>query len=91
MLSLSLSENVNFCNAIDGWMDVLRFYAPFNSISVISGRCIDENEGLWQWNSVYGSEDFTSSEDRTRSARSSASPTELPGLMIFWLVGWFWV
>ena len=24
-----------------------------------------------QWNSVYGLEDFTSSEDRTRSARSA--------------------
>ena len=27
-------------------------------------------KGLVQWNSVYGWEDFTSSEDRTRSARS---------------------
>ena len=26
--------------------------------------------GCVQWNSVYGREDFTSSEDRTRSARS---------------------
>ena len=27
-------------------------------------------KGCVQWNSVYGWEDFTSSEDRTRSARS---------------------
>ena len=30
----------------DGWMDDLRFYVLFNSISVISGRCIDDNERL---------------------------------------------
>ena len=28
------------------WMDDLRFYVLFNSISVISGRCIDDNERL---------------------------------------------
>ena len=28
------------------WMDDLRFYALFNSISVISGRCLDDNERL---------------------------------------------
>ena len=27
-------------------MDDLRFYAVFNSISVISGRCADDNEKL---------------------------------------------
>ena len=31
---------------MDGWMDDLRFYIPFNSISVISGRCLDDNERL---------------------------------------------
>ena len=31
---------------MDGWMDDLRFYVLFNSISVISGRCIDDNERL---------------------------------------------
>ena len=51
-------------------MDDLRFYVLFNSISIISGRCSDDNERLVQWNSVYGCADFTSSEDRTRSARS---------------------
>ena len=51
-------------------MDDLRFYVLFNSISVISGRCLDDNESCVQWNSVYGWEDVTSSEDRTRSARS---------------------
>ena len=31
----------------DGWMlDDLRFYVLFNSISVISGRCLDNNETL---------------------------------------------
>ena len=30
----------------DGWMDDLRFYVLFNSISVISGRCLDDNERL---------------------------------------------
>ena len=30
-----------------GWMmDDLRFYVIFNSISVISGRCLDANERL---------------------------------------------
>ena len=29
-----------------GWMDDLRFYVLFNSISVISGRCLDDNERL---------------------------------------------
>ena len=28
------------------WMDDLRFYVLFNSISVISGRCMDDNERL---------------------------------------------
>ena len=38
----------------DGWMDDLQFYILFNSISVISGQCLDDNErlcamelGLW--------------------------------------------
>ena len=30
----------------DGWMDDLRFYVLFNSISVISGRCLDDYERL---------------------------------------------
>ena len=52
-------------------MDDLRFYVLFNSISVISRRCLDDNERLCvQWNSVYTREDFTASEDRTRSAGS---------------------
>ena len=29
-----------------GWMDDLRFYILFHSISVISGRWVDENEKL---------------------------------------------
>ena len=27
-----------------GWMDDLRFYVLFNNISVISGRCLYDNE-----------------------------------------------
>ena len=30
----------------DGWMDDLRFYVLFNSISVISGRWADDNDRL---------------------------------------------
>ena len=30
----------------DEWMDDLRFYVLFNSVSVISGRCMDDNERL---------------------------------------------
>ena len=30
----------------DGWVDDLRFYVLFNSISVISGRHLDDNERL---------------------------------------------
>ena len=29
---------------MDGWMDDFRFYVLFNSISVISGQCLDDNE-----------------------------------------------
>ena len=29
---------------VDGWIDDLRFYVLFNSISVISGRCKVDNE-----------------------------------------------
>ena len=29
-----------------GWMDDLRFYVLFNNISVILGRCSDDNERL---------------------------------------------
>ena len=31
---------------MDGWVDDLRFYVLFNSISVISGRHLDDNERL---------------------------------------------
>ena len=31
---------------VDGWRDYLRFYLIFKSISVISGRCADDNERL---------------------------------------------
>ena len=35
-------------------MDDLRFYVPFNSISVISGRWRMIMKGCVQWNPVYG-------------------------------------
>ena len=35
-----------FHENIDGWMDDLLFYVLFNSISVVSGRCLDDNERL---------------------------------------------
>ena len=38
----------------DGWMDDLRFYVLFNSISVISGDVWMIMKGCVQWNSVYG-------------------------------------
>ena len=31
---------------MDGWMNDLRFYVLFNSISAISGRLADDNERL---------------------------------------------
>ena len=31
---------------VDRWMNDLQFYVLFNSISVISGRCLDDNERL---------------------------------------------
>ena len=38
----------HFCFIFDGngWMDDLRFYVLLNSTSVISGRCLDDNERL---------------------------------------------
>ena len=54
---------------MDGWMtcDFTSFLTVFQSyqddVWMIMKGCV-------QWNSVYGWEDFTSSEDRTRSAKS---------------------
>ena len=31
---------------MDGWMDDLQFYVLFSSISVISGRCMDDSDRL---------------------------------------------
>ena len=49
---------------IDIWMDALRFYVIFNSISVISGRWEFDNERLVQWNSIYGCTKIEIIEDR---------------------------
>ena len=43
MLSQVVFKNVFL---MDGLMDDLRFYVLFNSITVISGRCLDDNERL---------------------------------------------
>ena len=45
-LSLVVKELRLRLQTVDGWMDDLRFYVLFNSISVISGPCLDDNERL---------------------------------------------
>ena len=54
---------------MDGWMtcDFTSFFTVFQSYQDDVWMIMT---GSVQWNSVYGWEDFTSSEDRTRSARS---------------------
>ena len=39
--SVGVSDDAMSVNG--GWMDDLRFYVLFNSISVISGQCLDDN------------------------------------------------
>ena len=51
-------------------MNDLRFYVLFNSISVIPGRCSDDNERLCAMELRLRLRRITSTEDRTRSARS---------------------
>ena len=41
-----------------GWMDELQFYVLFNSISVISGRLVDDNERLCAMEPCLGLERF---------------------------------
>ena len=47
-----VSSNILYCHIIqadawtNGWMDDLKFNVLFNSISVISGRWVDDNERL---------------------------------------------
>ena len=57
----------------DGWMDDLQFYVLFNSISVILGRCLDDNERLCAMELRVRLEDFTSSEDRSHIKKLNAS------------------
>ena len=54
----------------DEWMDDMRFYVLFNSVSVISGRCMDDNERLCAMILRLRLRRYTSSEDRTRFTRS---------------------
>ena len=58
------------CFRRDGWMDDLRFYILFNSFSVISGRCSDDNERLCAMELRLRLRRFHLSEDRAWSARS---------------------
>ena len=55
---------------MDGWMTCDFTYVLFNSISVISGRCLDDTERLCAMELRLRLRRFHSSEDRTRSARS---------------------
>ena len=43
---MKLLEFANNVDPDDGWMDDLRFYVLFNSISVISGQWADDNDRL---------------------------------------------
>ena len=47
-------------------MDDLRFYVLFNSISVILGRRVDDNERLCAMEPLNGCEDFASSGAQTQ-------------------------
>ena len=46
ILSTTTNIQAKVSGRLDGWMDPLRFCVLFNSISVISGRCSDDNERL---------------------------------------------
>ena len=63
-------ENKLILLSIDGWMicDLKSFLTVFQSYQD-DGMLI--MKGCVQWNSIYGSEDFALSRDRTRSARSN--------------------
>ena len=46
-INMQIFDTINFrCNHSNGWLDDLRFYVLFNSISVISGRCQGDNERM---------------------------------------------
>ena len=63
----------NILKMLNGLMDNLRFLRPFLTIfSVISGRCFDDNEKAVCKRKLRFTVEkiFTSTEDRTRSARS---------------------
>ena len=57
---------MNYNKWMDGWMDDLRCKVLFNSISDISGRCLDDNEKLRAME-LHLRLTSTSSEDRTLS------------------------
>ena len=55
---------------MDGWLTL-----DFTAFSTVFQSYQDDGmlimKGCVQWNTIYSSEDFTSSRDRTRSARSA--------------------
>ena len=54
-----MGQNIPF----KGRVDDLRFYFLFNSISVISGQCLDDNERLCAMKLCLRLIDFTSNEN----------------------------
>ena len=69
----------------NGWMmDDLRFYVLFNSNSVISGRCLDDNERLCAMELRLRLRRFhleCGSNSVWLDQSASALTTELPGLL----------
>ena len=71
--ALSVDSKVGMAEWMDGWMtwDFTSFSTVFQSYQD-DGRLI--MKGCVQWNSVFDIEDFASSGDRTRAARSVGQP-----------------
>ena len=67
-----------------GWMDDLQFYVLFNSISVISGPCTNDNERLCAMEPRLQFRRFhleRGSNSGPTDQETRDSPTELPGLL----------
>ena len=43
---ICMSWTILYVLPLDGWMNDLQFYILFNSVSIISGWCLDDNERL---------------------------------------------
>ena len=72
-----------FSSRADGWMDDLRVYVLFKSISVISGQWLDDNERLCAMEPDFQSERFPPQAGlEYRTIKSvGQSFTELPELL----------